>query len=229
MSAAGPIVLVHGAWLGDWCWIPVEAVLRAARRQVHVVALTGFGSKRHQNTPDVTLADHVADIVSLIEAYDLDDVTLAGHSYGGRVVTQALGQIGGRVRSVVYLDAHAPIGQDPGVPESWHELAAANGGMLPFHGYELDADELGGDERVRWFAERLLPIPLACFTAPWWAPVPDGIRPTFVLATRNRPSRFEDYAAASRADPAWAYAEVDAGHFLMWSRPRDVAELLLDA
>lgn len=226
---AGPIVLVHGAWAGDWCWTRVDPLLRAPGRVVHAVALTGFGSRRHHSTPHVSLTDHVDDVVNLVEAFDLADVTLVGHSYGGRVVTRAAQRLDRRLSSVVFLDAHAPIGQDAGLPDAWFDLAGDNDGMLPFNGYDPDPADMGGEDAVAWFLDRVMPIPLACFTDPWWAPLPAHVRPTYVLATANRPSRFEGYAAAASADPAWRYAEIHAPHFLMLTEPEAVAEVVLAA
>ena len=50
------IVLVHGAWTGDWSWSPVLPLLAESGRPVHNVALTGYGSRSHLLTPDITLA-----------------------------------------------------------------------------------------------------------------------------------------------------------------------------
>ncbi|MCU0814594.1 MAG: alpha/beta hydrolase [Burkholderiaceae bacterium] len=84
-----PIVLVHGAWAGAWCWKRVLAPLRAAGHEVHAVTLTGLGERSHLLSPAVTLATHVADVVGLIAAEELEGVVLVGHSYGGLVITGA--------------------------------------------------------------------------------------------------------------------------------------------
>ena len=46
-----PIVLVHGAWAGAWCWKKVLAPLRDAGHEVHAVTLTGVGSRRWSAAP----------------------------------------------------------------------------------------------------------------------------------------------------------------------------------
>src|SRR6476661_2161418 len=84
-----PIVLVHGAWAGAWCWKKVLAPLRAADLEVHAVTLTGVGERAHLLSREVTLATHIADVLGLVEAEELRDVVLVGHSYGGMVVTGA--------------------------------------------------------------------------------------------------------------------------------------------
>jgi hypothetical protein len=43
MSAT--FVLVHGAWLGGWCWKKVTPLLRAAGHEVFAPTLTGLGER----------------------------------------------------------------------------------------------------------------------------------------------------------------------------------------
>ena len=49
MSA--PFVLVHGAWLGGWCWKKVTPLLRAAGHEVFAPTLTGLGERSHFFSP----------------------------------------------------------------------------------------------------------------------------------------------------------------------------------
>ena len=55
--------LVHGAWLGGWCWKKVTPWLRAAGHDVFAPTLTGLGERAHLLTPDVGLDTHVAKIL----------------------------------------------------------------------------------------------------------------------------------------------------------------------
>jgi pimeloyl-ACP methyl ester carboxylesterase len=150
-----------------------------------------------------------------------------GHSYGGRVITQAWCRVPHRVASLVYLDAHAPVADDPGLPPERVAAAEANGGMLPFAGYDPDPDVLGEDG-VAWFLERTVDHSLAAFTDPWQAELPADLPKTFVYALGNQPSRFAHYAEVCRADPAWRYHELPGDHWLMLSHPAEVAALILD-
>jgi pimeloyl-ACP methyl ester carboxylesterase len=222
------IVLVHGAWVGEWCWLPVLPYLTAAGRPVYTVSLTGHGTRRHESGPHVTLGNHVADVLAVLDTYDLDDVTLVGHSYGGRVITPAALAAARRLAALVYLDAHAPVADDPGQPPDRHATAAANGGMLPFQGYEHDVDLLLPAAR-EWFLERIAEQSFATFTDPWQVELPPDVRKTFVYASANPGSRFTTYAEASAADPAWQYHELPGPHFLMFSHPEEVAEIILGA
>lgn len=226
---ADAIVLVHGAWVGEWSWLPVVPALRRSSRAVHAVSLTGHGSRRHQAGPHITLADHVADVCGVVETHDLVDITLVGHSYGGRVITEASRRLAGRVKSLVFLDAHAPVAPDPGQPAERVRLAEENGGMLPFTGYDPDPSWLGDQAAVDWFLERTVDQSFACFTAPWQAELPPHPAKTYVLATGSESSRFAHYAEAVRNDDRWTCHELDGPHFLMFSHPDEVTAIILDA
>ena len=80
-------VLVHGAWIGGWCWRPNAQALRKAGHEVFTPTLTGLGERSHLMNPSINLDTHVADIVNVIKHEELSDVVLVGHSYGGMVVT----------------------------------------------------------------------------------------------------------------------------------------------
>ncbi|MBB5986163.1 alpha/beta hydrolase [Sphingobium lignivorans] len=101
-------VLVHGAWGGSWGYASLARALRAAGHDVHVPSLTGLGERAHLAHGGITLSDHIADVVSLIDCEDLSDIILVGHSYGGMVVTGVSALRGKRIRSLVYLDAFLP-------------------------------------------------------------------------------------------------------------------------
>lgn len=221
------IVLVHGAWVGEWSFTPILPLLEASGRPVHLVSLTGHGSRRHESGPHVTLDTHVADVRGVIETFDLVDITLVGHSYGGRVITATYPHVAERVSRLVFLDAHAPLAPDTGQSPERIATAEANGGMLPFEIYDPDPAEVGGPDGVAWFMERVMRQSFATFASPLGPPLPDHLPKTYVFATKDLPSRFERYAAAAREHPAWDYAELPGSHWLMFSHPAEVAAIIL--
>src|SRR5271170_1317171 len=93
-QGAKNIVLVHGAWADGSCWSRVIALLQA--KGYHVVAV--------QN-PLTSLADDVAATKRIIALQD-GPVILAGHSWGGAVITQAGDDP--KVAGLVYVAAYAP-------------------------------------------------------------------------------------------------------------------------
>jgi hypothetical protein len=58
---AHTFVLVHGAWLGGWCWQRVADRLRVHGHAVFTPTLTGLGERSHLVRPGIDLATHVSD------------------------------------------------------------------------------------------------------------------------------------------------------------------------
>jgi pimeloyl-ACP methyl ester carboxylesterase len=89
------LLLIHGAWHGAWCWQPVIERVRGAGLPVVAVEL-----------PFTSFEDDVAAITEAASAVD-GEIVLAGHSYGGRLVSAVAGQLTS-VRHLVYLSAQVP-------------------------------------------------------------------------------------------------------------------------
>ena len=101
-------VLVHGAWHGGWCWVKVARLLRDAGHEVYTPTLTGLGERAHLARPETDLELHIQDVVAMLEAEELRNVILVGHSYAGMVISGAAARAAGRVARLVYLYAAVP-------------------------------------------------------------------------------------------------------------------------
>src|SRR4051812_29010728 len=105
-SGGGKIyVLVHGSWVGGWFWAPVAEQLRSQGHRVFTPTQTGLGERKHLLSRDVTLDTFVVDLVNVIEAEELRDVILVGHSSAGAPITGVADRMPERIRHLVYLDA----------------------------------------------------------------------------------------------------------------------------
>ncbi|MET0974146.1 MAG: alpha/beta hydrolase [Leifsonia sp.] len=90
------IVLVHGAWADGSSW---NAVTSALLEQGFTVLVP--------TNPLRGLTEDAAYVASFLAQRTSGPVVLAGHSYGGAVITNA-GLGGGDVRALVYVDAFIP-------------------------------------------------------------------------------------------------------------------------
>jgi len=108
LNTSATFVLVHGAWLGGWCWKKVIPRLRAAGHEVFAPTLTGLGERSHLLTPGVDLETHIEDIVAVLEYEDLTNVVLVGHSYAGMVIAGVAQRAAPRLSELVYLDSFLP-------------------------------------------------------------------------------------------------------------------------
>lgn len=83
-SGNGPaVILVHGWMVSGRVWNRLLPLLHGFR--VIVPDLRGSGASSALANGSVTLADHVTDLVALVEALDIHDAHLVGHSMGGQV------------------------------------------------------------------------------------------------------------------------------------------------
>src|SRR5688572_18929507 len=105
MPSANPtsFVLVHGAWHGGWCYARVGALLRARGHTVFTPTLTGQGERAHLFSGAINLTTHVEDVLGVFRFERLRDVVLAGHSYGGMVITAVADRIPERIKALAYL------------------------------------------------------------------------------------------------------------------------------
>src|SRR5689334_20658270 len=233
-------VLVHGAWGGAHGFRKVRGPLLAAGHEVFTPSLTGIGERSHLTSPQVCLTTHIADVVNAVWYEDLSDIVLLGFSYGGFVVTGALGDIAERVPHLDSLAALVPAGGDPVAGRS----ATGNYYGAPAPGPDwLPAPPPRGfiePVEAQWAGPRRTPHPVGCFTEPVRLAHALEAYPftrTYIKATGD--PRPQDggpgnggpfWAAADRAkaSPAWRYHEIATNHMIPSNRPEELARLLLD-
>ena len=86
-----PLLLVHGAWLGAWCWQEHFApAFAAAGYAVYALSLRGHGgSEGHERLRWLRIADYVADVATVAATLPVAPI-LVGHSMGGLVAQKYL-------------------------------------------------------------------------------------------------------------------------------------------
>jgi pimeloyl-ACP methyl ester carboxylesterase len=241
-------VLVGGAWLGGWCWQRVARQLRDDGHDAYPLTLTGLGERVHLASPQVDLETHITDVVNLLEYEDLHDVVLLGHSYAGLVVTGAADRIPERISQLVYLDtAPLPDGTtliDTFPPEVRERIEgqveeSGEGWKWPMPPQEELANfgSLEGvdEERLTLLRSRATPQPFGTYTQPLRLTNPArealpklGIVCSFSLAQVQEMIAGGHPLFRELSGPNWRFVELPTGHWPMFSRPEDLAELLLD-
>ncbi|MGW8491041.1 alpha/beta fold hydrolase [Streptomyces sp. NPDC055886] len=225
-------VLVAGAWLGSWAWRDVEPDLRAAGHGVHPLTLSGLADKQGAAADQRT---HVQDIVDEVERLGLRDVVLVGHSYAGIPVGQAATRIGDRLAHVVFVDSSVPADGESFV-SGWPDgragveaAIAANEGIWPPPTAADLADQGLTDEQIARFIGGATPHPGATLTDPAVLAGPLGLLPaTYVKCLLDWPEPSPEVAALLTGE-RWRLVTMDTGHWPMFSQPRELARILLDA
>lgn len=229
-------VLVHGGSHGGWCYQRLARILRAEGHEVHCPTLTGCGDRRHLLSPAINLDTHIEDVASLLFHEDLHDVYLAGHSYGGMVITGVADRALERVRHLVFLDASHPHDGEsladvaPGMMDYAFQHMKLRDGVevieLPEEHTPNSYGIVDPADRA-WAQPRLSPHPWACFT--------QKLRLTREAEVRKLPRTSINCTQTLRIRPkdllhrtleADHLFEIDTGHDLMVTEPRQVADML---
>jgi pimeloyl-ACP methyl ester carboxylesterase len=233
MTETPTIVLVHGAFADAASWAPVTRLLLD---QGHAVLVPPVFNR--------SLSGDAAYLRSFVEQIS-GPVLLAGHSYGGAVITVA--GVADNVVGLVYVSGYAldegeSLGQlQGGFPDS--DLAA----NLVYTPYPTGGSEPGTDVSVK----------INAFPAVFAAGVP--VETAQVLAVSQRPLSAVAFgepasAAAWKTKPAWGIVssadhtinpdverfgykraglrrivEIDAPHLVMQTHPAEVAAVITDA
>ncbi len=198
--------------------------------------MTGLGERAHLLSRDVDLETHITDILGIIEAEELDEVILCGHSYGGLVITGVADRMAGRLASLVYLDAYIPeTGQSRRAmvsPERHAETEAlvaaeGEGWWIPVRSAENFEVRDAADRD--WVNRRCTPHPFATMSKPIhltgaWQSV---AAKAYILAAGYSASSFGPYAERAKADGDWKYFEVDCPHDVMVDEPAALSKILM--
>ena len=239
-------VLVHGAWVGGWCWEKVIPFLEAAGHRVYTPTLTGLAERASELSPDVGLDTHIQDIVGLLEEMNLHGVILVGHSYGAMVITGVVDQVPERIAHLVYLDTFVPRDgesladsspiliwllrkQAQAYGDGWRVLLRSR---RTYWGVTTEPD-------LSWVRSKLTAAeqPLRTFEQPLHLKNPAIVSTKLrthicctgggfffslvrrVLARRALPPRAE----------GWRLRHLPTGHMALVTMPRELADLLLEA
>jgi pimeloyl-ACP methyl ester carboxylesterase len=229
-----PIVLVPGFWLGEWAWDAVANDLRAQGHDVTAITLPGLESLATDRS-NITLSDHVAAIVDVVEAAAERAGTpavLAVHSASGFSGYAASDRIPDLIAAMVYVDT-----------------APGKGALEPkFEGVEkpLDWESVSKEENLDGLSEQQLET-----FRQRAVPVPGGVlRQGIELdndARRDIPSTFictgftaADYQkyAAENPEMSWlagipeirnaTWIDLPTSHWPMWSKPKEIARIIGD-
>ncbi len=227
-------VLVHGGWVGGWFWGRVRNALRDAGHHVLTPTLTGCGERKHLGGPETDLETHIQDVVHCMEYENVARVVLAGHGYGGMVITGVLDRMSSVVYHAAYLDAFVPDnGQSLAdlrgkqVLEEYKQAVQGDGWRIPLP-FKLDSMGITAEVDLRWMMHRITPQPLQPCLAPLKLRGSEAPRTprSFIRCTMNPPAWVPAMAEKARAAGMTVH-EVAAPHYAPVTHPKEIAALLV--
>ncbi len=230
MPGVRPIVLVHGAFHGAWCWERLRAVLDERALPSIAVDLPGHGESTAPLGDLHADADHVAAVLA-----DMDEeVVLVGHSYGGAVITQGAGSTG-NASHLVYVAAICPdVGESVGrsvvtsEPQrtKLDDALVAAGGILTVNperavaAFYHDCDPADADAARHQLGPQARASLIQPVTNAAWRSVPS----TYILCRDDR--AVAPSLQAIFATRCGSVVELDSGHSPFLSMPAAVADVL---
>ena len=228
---------------GGWCYRDTANELRGRGHVVVTPTLTGVGERSHASSEAITLETHIRDVVGCIEAEELDQVVLCGHSYGGMVITGVADRMAERIKILVYLDAFVPEHGDSChglLPKALaHEVAQQflerirgvareqrSGMVAPLPAEMSNVTP----ERRDWVNRRCVPQALATFEMPILLSGRAEVikRRIYILADNWDPSPFRFFAKKYESVAGWQIMKMRCGHSVMVDMPSELATVLDD-
>ncbi len=236
-GGAKTYVLVHGAWHGGWCWHPVADALRAQGHKVFTPTQTGLGDRKHLLSRDITLDVFVDDVANLMEAEELRDAILVGHSFGGSAISGVADRMPEAVRHLVYLDSlilepgQSPFGILPAdVVAARRKLVAEQGNGVSVPPPPPAAFGIPeGHPEAEWVRRRLTPHPAGTYESPLRLenPVCNGRPRTYIACTAPVYGPLEASRQWVKRQGGWNWREIATGHDAMVTAPAELARMLL--
>ena len=106
-SDSPALVFIHG-WNCDRSYWSAQLPVFTATHQVVAIDLAGHGDSGI-NREDWSMANFGADVASVADALQLEDIILVGHSMGGPVALEAARLLKGRVKMIIGADTLSDV------------------------------------------------------------------------------------------------------------------------
>lgn len=226
------VLLIHGAWHGAWSWAGLQHHLDLLGVPSHSLDLPGHGIS------DRPIGDVHHDADAVVDALRIlgPDTVLAGHSYGGAVITQAAA-LHPAVAHLVYIaafaldDGESVNGFLRNAPRHRVDLAEIMHPDPDGTITELDPERAGAllypgvnDEQRAAMVARLSPQSISSMTTPISGSPRASIPSTYIRCLRDRAVHPEhQQIMAARCEST---IELDADHSPFIDDPELVAGLL---
>ena len=224
------VLLLPGFWLDSSAWDDIVPAIRAAGHEPKALTLPGLVPP----DPEVGLRDQIDFVVRDVDAAT-GPVVLVGHSGGGAVAHGVVDARPDRVAKVIYVDS-GPLGDGAVINDGFD----AEDGMVPLPDKMVFDDESVADmDDAVWaaFAARALPIPekVAGEKQVLSDPRRYDVPVTVITCEMSEATLREllaakhPYVAELAAVTQYEIVELPTGHWPMFTRPAELAQLIAAA
>lgn len=219
-------LLVHGGSHGAWCWDRLIPYLNQHAMVASTIAvdLCGHGARQAERPQEeITIEDYVRSIVEEIDARDLREVVLVGHSLAGISIPHVAAQRPDRIERLVYLSTtNPPIGSCVNDMLT-HPLSPISRNVDLTAAFCSDLDE----ETAAWLVKNLGPQPPGVLSERVTRVAgPPEVPSTYVLLEQDEVLPPEYQLLQAETIKADEIVRFPAGHSAFASRPEALANLL---
>lgn len=242
------IILIPGLWLDGASWSRVIPLLERAGHQAHPVTLPGMGSPATgpaaPDRPTVAIDDWTGAVTRAIDAAAVDasgtggtnggKVAVVGHSAGSGVATAAVDARADRVARVFYVGGFPARDGEPLM-----RGFEVRDGEVPFPGIagfdDADVADLDATARAT-FAARAIPAPECIvrdplhlsherrYSVPATAVCPEYTAEALQSWIAAGEQGVQEFTKITNLD----YADLHSGHWPQFTRPDDLARIIVD-
>lgn len=228
-------LLIHGGSHGAWCWESVIRELAHLGYKSHALDLPGGGD---DSTPraSVTFNSYVSAVTEFIDTEDLQNFVLVGHSLAGIILPDIVAANIERVREVVLIASYVldrgeraiDLIASSRVPE-YFRLAEASSEYSLMLDYDAARQRFFSDlsdASARAAYSKLTPQPFAPYLEPARHEARSISSISRYIICRNDQNLTFDMCRRFAGKLGGVIEEIDAGHDVMLSKPRELSALL---
>ncbi|GJM91964.1 hypothetical protein PR202_ga08387 [Eleusine coracana subsp. coracana] len=202
-------VLVHGVCHGAWCWYKVAAILEFTGHRVTALDMAACGARPGRAEDVTSFEDYSRPLLDTVAALPPEEkVVLVGHSFGGQSLALAMERFPDKVDVAVFISAAMPAAGKPMTFVFEQDLTLAWAMVRPSRQFLNDAVMKGN-----------------VLTAERYGTV----RRVYVVAEDDASWSAEFQRRMASWNPGTAVKALqEADHMPMFSKPRELAELLVE-
>ena len=228
-------LFLHGGYHGAWCWEPLIVELKSRGHEALAIDFPGAG-KDTSPRRSVTKETYLDTVDTFISKNNLSNLVLVGHSLAGVVMPEVFVRNSQEIDDLIFIAAIVLEKGERGIdfiPEDrrpkYFELAEKSGDGTVMWDFERAWKTWFSDFsefEARKYFEKLTPQPLSIFLAESSANISEITVPkSYILCKQDQ--AFPEAVARKFANKlAGKTIEINCGHEVMLSNPKELSEVL---
>ena len=223
------LILVPGAWSNKSIWNELQIELQKFDIALHAITLDGLD--KQDKIKNISLQEHVDNVITYINSQETGSFFLVGHSYSGFVTSLAAQQAPDKINGLIFIEAFLPENQKSlldmaglDVKEEKKAIEKNNGLWPPPSAEELSSQPFLTDNQKDYLIKNMVGHPgktvidLVCMEIGALKKIPVH------YIGGGLPYKINDNPYFGKIN----YHKVEGGHWPMLTKPSEVAAIIND-